>query len=110
MLEGRKKKKGSLPDVTQYFMIDQKPDKLMVLENCCILTILLVTFQRNVFNNSYRHQKSQTVRLIVSASCYNKDRFVHFLAISACGGWESAYLCGVTVLERAEQCPNTSEK
>lgn len=47
--------------------------------------------------------KKQTVRLIVSASCYNRDRFVHFLAISVCGGWDSAYLCGVTVLGRAQQ-------
>lgn len=28
------------------------------LENCCVLTILLVTFQKNVFNSSYRHQKA----------------------------------------------------
>lgn len=51
--------------------------------------------------------KKQTARLLVSASCYNKDRVMHFLSVAACGNWESVYLFGG---KGSAECLNTSEK
>ena len=49
--------KDSLPDVTQYFEI-QSQTNWHCLEKFGVLTIFPITFQRNVLNNSYVHQKA----------------------------------------------------
>lgn len=92
--------KDSLPDVTQYFDMKSQTN-WQWLKKFFVLTIFLITFQRNVLNNSYVHQKADckvNCQLHVAA----RIDWVHFVVISACKGKESAYTLAVTILGRAE--------
>lgn len=88
-------------------MRDERPKKLMVFRKLLHFHFSFWLHFKSMSSIIATGVKSQTARLIVSASCCNKNRVMHFLSLSPCGDWESVYLFGE---KGSAESLNTSEK